>query len=61
MHGEVSKNICQAQVEQKWAYVSRKCKQLFLGFMERETFVKMKKSSKKKLFASSWELVLFHL
>jgi hypothetical protein len=36
MHGEVLENVFQAQVEQKWAYASRKCKQLFLGFKERE-------------------------
>lgn len=55
MHGEVSKNICHAQVKQNWAYDSRKGKHMFLGFKEGKTFVEMKKLGKKKSLASSWE------
>jgi hypothetical protein len=35
--------------------VSRKGKQLFVGFTGGETYVKMKKPGKKKSLASSWE------
>ncbi len=33
----------------------KKGKQLFVGFIEGETYVKMKKPRKKKSLASSWE------
>ncbi len=51
MHGEVAESINQTQVRQKRAYTSRKGKQMFLGFKEGKTYVKMKKLGKKKLLA----------
>jgi hypothetical protein len=55
MHGEVIENVDQAHVKQKQAYASRKGKQMFLGFKEGITYVKMKKPSKNKSLASRWE------
>jgi hypothetical protein len=49
MHRKVAENVNQAQVRQKKAYVSQKGKQMFLGFKEGETYVKMKKLGKKSL------------
>jgi hypothetical protein len=36
-------------------YVSRKGKQMFVGFIEGDSYVKMKKLGKKKSLISSWE------
>jgi hypothetical protein len=55
MHGQVIKNVGQAQARQKRAYASRKRKLLFVGFTKGETYVKMKNLGKKKSLASSWE------
>jgi hypothetical protein len=48
MHGKVV-NVNQTQVRQKKAYVSQEGKQMFLGFKEGETYMKMKKLGKKSL------------
>ncbi len=55
MHGEVVENVNHAQVKQKWAYGAWKGKQMFLGFKEGETYVKMKKHGKKKSLTSNQE------
>ncbi len=53
-------NVIQAQARQKHVYATQKSKQMFLGFKEGVTFVKMKKPRKKKFLASTWEgLFLF--
>jgi len=49
MHGKVVKNVNQTQVRQMKEYVFQKGKQMFLGFKEGETYVKMKKLGKKSL------------
>jgi hypothetical protein len=48
MHGKVV-NVNQTQVKQKKAYVYQEGKQMFLGFKEGETYMKMKKLGKKSL------------
>ncbi len=47
MHGKVLESIYQTQVRYKQTYASKKGKQMFLGFKEGVTFVKMKKPCKK--------------
>ncbi len=55
IHGQVVENVNQAQAKQKRTYALKKDKQMFFGFAEGETYVKMKKPGKKKTLASSQE------
>jgi hypothetical protein len=55
MHGQVVENVNHAQAKQKTTHVSKKGKQMFSSFAEGEIDVKMKKLTKKKSLASSWE------
>jgi hypothetical protein len=55
MHGEVTRNSTQAQARHKRAYASQKGRQMFMGFKEEITLVKMNTLGKKKSLASSWE------
>lgn len=58
MHGKVV-NVNQTQVKQKKAYVYQEGKQMFLGFKEGETYMKMKKLGKKSLASNQEGLFLF--
>jgi hypothetical protein len=42
-------------MKHKIIYASRKGKQMFVGFIEGESYVKMKKPGKKKPLVFSWE------
>jgi hypothetical protein len=55
LHGQVIENVGQVQARQKKVYVSKKEKQLFVGFTEGETYVKMRKPRKKKSLVCIWE------
>jgi hypothetical protein len=55
IHRDVLLNIEQAHKKQRSTYVSRKGKHLFEGLIVGETMVKMKRPSKKRALAASWE------
>jgi hypothetical protein len=53
LDGKFIDNVNQTQVRQNHAYVVWKGKQMFFGFKEGETYVKMKKLGKKKCLVFS--------
>ncbi|CAK9882044.1 unnamed protein product [Sphagnum jensenii] len=55
IHENILLNIEQAQKKQRSTYASRAGKHLFEGLIAGETMVKMKKPSKKRALAASWE------
>ncbi len=55
IHESVLLNVEQAQKKQISTYANRKGKHLFEGLIAKETMVKMKKPSKKRALAASWE------
>ncbi len=55
IHESVLLNVEQAQKRQRSTYADRKCKHLFEGLIAGETMVTMKRPSKKRALAASWE------
>jgi len=55
IHESVLLNVEQAQKKQRSTYANKKGKHLFEGLIAGETMVKMKKPSKKRALAASWE------